>query len=129
MPVYAECGGLLYLSEEITAGKTYRMCSILPATAEMTGQIQALGYVKGEGTGSHPILASGQHIAGHEFHYSRLVPARDARYALRLSRGKGIDAGKDGMTCQNVLGCYTHAYFTRSFAHAMADAAAKFSCR
>jgi len=127
MPVYAECGGLLYLTEEITSDKTYRMCSILPATAEMTKQIQALGYVKGESTGSQSILPSGQQVTGHEFHYSRLEPARDARYALRLSRGKGIDAGNDGMTCQNVLGCYTHAYFTRSFAHAMVDAAAKFS--
>jgi cobyrinic acid a,c-diamide synthase len=129
MPVYAECGGLLYLADEITAGKTYRMCSILPATAEMTRQIQALGYVKGENIGSDTILPSGLQITGHEFHYSRLEPARDARYALRLSRGKGIDAGNDGMTCRNVLGCYTHAYFTVSFAHAMVDAAAKFSQR
>jgi len=119
----------LYLAEEITADKTYRMCSILPATAEMTRQIQALGYVKGESIGSHSLLPSGQQITGHEFHYSRLEPARDARYAIRLSRGKGIDAGNDGMTCQNVLGCYMHAYFTISFAHAMVDAAAKFSYR
>jgi len=127
MPVYAECGGLLYLTQEITSGPTYRMCGILPATAEMTTKIQALGYVKGESIGSHAILPSGQQVTGHEFHYSRLVPARDARYALRLSRGKGIDAGKDGMTCQNILGCYTHAYFTRSFADAMVEAAEKFS--
>jgi len=129
MPVYAECGGLLYLAEEITSDNTYRMCSLLPATAEMTGQIQALGYVKGESIGSHSFLPSAQQITGHEFHYSRLEPARDARYALRLSRGKGIDAGNDGMISQNVLGCYTHAYFTMSFAHAMVDAAAKFSRR
>jgi cobyrinic acid a,c-diamide synthase len=129
MPVYAECGGLLYLVKEITVDKTYRMCSILPATAEMTRQIQALGYVKGESTGSQSFLPSGEQITGHEFHYSRLEPARDARYALRLSRGKGIDAGNDGMTCRNVLGCYTHAYFTLSFAQAIIDAAAKFSDR
>jgi cobyrinic acid a,c-diamide synthase len=127
MPVYAECGGLLYLAKEITSDTTYRMCGILPATAEMTGNIQALGYAKGESIGSHAVLPSGQQVTGHEFHYSRLEPARDARYVLRLSRGKGIEAGKDGMTCQNVLGCYMHAYFTRSFAHAMVDAAAKFS--
>ena len=102
---------------------------MIPATAEMTTQIQALGYVKGESIGCHTILPSGQQVAGHEFHYSRLEPARDARYALRLSRGKGIDAGNDGTICQNVLGCYTHTYFTSSFAHAMVDAAAKFSQR
>ena len=129
MPVYADCGGLLYLAEEITADKTYRMCGILPTAAEMTRQIQALGYVKGESIGNHSILPSGQQVTGHEFHYSRLEPARDTRYALRLSRGKGIAAGYDGMTCQNALGCYTHAYFTIAFAHAITDAAAKFSNR
>ena len=129
MPLYAECGGLMYLVKEITADKTYQMCGILPATAEMTGHIQALGYVKGESVGSHSFLPAGQQIAGHEFHYSRMEPARDAQYALRLSRGKGIEAGNDGMISRNALGCYTHAYFTRSFAAAFVDAAAKFSNR
>ncbi len=43
MPLYAECGGLMYLVKEITADKTYRMCGILPATAEMTGQYPGTG--------------------------------------------------------------------------------------
>jgi cobyrinic acid a,c-diamide synthase len=127
MPVYAECGGLMYLVKEITSDKTYRMCSILPATAEMTGQIQALGYVKGESMGNCSILPPGLKISGHEFHYSQVEPERDARYALRLSRGKGIVAGNDGIISQNALGCYTHVYFTREFADAFVDAAVKFS--
>ena len=127
LPVYAECGGLLYLAEKITADKSYPMCSILPATARMTGQIQALGYVKGESIGSETFVPSGQQILGHEFHYSRLEPARDARYALRLSRGKGIEGGNDGLISQNALGCYMHAYFTGAFASAFVDAAAQFS--
>ncbi len=127
MPVYAECGGLMYLTESITSDKTYRMCGILPASAEMTGRIQALGYVKGETVASHSFLASGQTITGHEFHYSQLHLSCDARYALRLSRGKGIDGGKDGLLSQNVIGCYTHAYFTPAFTHAMIECAVKFS--
>jgi cobyrinic acid a,c-diamide synthase len=129
MPLYAECGGLMYLVKETTADKTYRMCSILPATAEMTGHIQALGYVKGKSIGSDSFLPAGLQISGHEFHYSRIDPERDAHYALRLSRGKGIDGGYDGMISQNALGCYTHAYVTRAFADAFIDAAVKFSNR
>ncbi|MDO9035743.1 MAG: cobyrinate a,c-diamide synthase [Methanoregula sp.] len=127
MPVYAECGGLMYITESITSKKTYRMCGILPASAEMTIRIQALGYVKGESVGNQSFLPASLPINGHEFHYSRIEPARDARYALRLSRGKGIEDGTDGLISQNVIGCYTHAYFTPAFARAMIGSAVKFS--
>ena len=126
MPLYAECGGLMYLVKEVTAGKTFRMCDILPASAEMTGHIQALGYVKGKSIKSGSFLPAGQQIAGHEFHYSRIEPEHDVHYAIQLSRGKGIDGGHDGMVSRNALGCYTHAYFTRAFVNAFIDAAVKF---
>lgn len=129
MPIYAECGGLMYLTEEIRSDATYPMCGILPARAEMTSRIQALGYVRGESIAGHAFLPSGQIITGHEFHYSQLDTSRDARYAIRLSRGKGIDKGKDGLSVQNALGCYTHAYFTSSFADALIETAFRFSRR
>ena len=127
MPIYAECGGLMYLTKEIRSDTTYRMCNILPACAEMTGRIQALGYVKGESIDGHPFLPSGQSVTGHEFHYSLLDPSYDAKYAFRLSRGKGIEDGKDGLISQNVVGCYTHAYFTTSFAEALVNSSLLFS--
>lgn len=129
MPVYGECGGLMYLTREIQSDKTYRMCDILPASAEMTRKIQALGYVKGDSVFGHPFISSLQSVTGHEFHYSRLDPSCDARYALRLSRGKGIDGGKDGLIAGNALGCYTHAYFSPSFTNAFIDSAFQFSQR
>ncbi|MDD1711741.1 MAG: cobyrinate a,c-diamide synthase [Methanoregulaceae archaeon] len=129
MPVYAECGGLMYLTNEIHADKTYRMCGVLPSTAEMTGRIQALGYVKGSGTGEISYVPSSVGITGHEFHYSRLDPDTDARYAINLERGKGIMAGKDGLVSQNALGCYTHAYFTPVFTEKFVKAAVLFSKR
>ena len=116
MPVYAECGGLMYLSTEIRDDKTYRMCGVLPARAEMTKRVQALGYVKGCSSGNVSFLPGSLEITGHEFHYSRLEPERDAQYAIRLSRGTGIVAGKDGLFSHNTLGCYTHSYFTPEFA-------------
>jgi cobyrinic acid a,c-diamide synthase len=76
MPVYAECGGLLYLTREIMADRTYRFCGILQATAEMTSRVQALGYVQGESLVETSFLLRSQSIIGHEFHYSRVLPDR-----------------------------------------------------
>ena len=127
IPVYAECGGLLYLTREIMADRTYRLCDVFPALAEMTSQVQALGYVKGESMVNTSFLPPLQIITGHEFHYSRVLPDRDAQFAFRLSRGKGIDSGKDGLTSGNALGTFTHAYFTDAFAKNFIDAANHFS--
>jgi cobyrinic acid a,c-diamide synthase len=119
----------MYLVKEVSANKTYKMCGILPAAAEMTEKILALGYVKGKSIRNNSFLPAGQQVAGHEFHYSKVEPERDVHYALQLSRGKGIDSGYDGMVSQNAFGCYTHAYFTRAFVNAFIDAAVKFSKR
>lgn len=129
MPIYAECGGLMYLTNEVSAGRTFRMCRVLPAAAEMTPRVQALGYVKGSGTGAVPVIPAGQEIAGHEFHYSRLDPDTDARYAVTLSRGNGIRSGKDGLFSHNTVGCYTHAYFTPAFAENFIAAAKQYARR
>ncbi len=71
---------------------------------------------KGESIGNTSFLPPLQSITGHEFHYSRVLPDRDAQFAFRLTRGKGIDSGKDGLTSGNALGTFTHAYFTDAFA-------------
>jgi cobyrinic acid a,c-diamide synthase len=117
----------MYLTKEIHADKTYRMCGVLPSTAEMTPSIQALGYVKGTGTGKISYMSSSQELTGHEFHYSRLDPDADARFAISLSRGKGIVSGKDGLFSLNALGCYSHTYFSPVFARRFVDAAILFS--
>jgi cobyrinic acid a,c-diamide synthase len=127
MPVYAECGGLLYLTREIMADRTYRLCGIFPACAEMTSRVQALGYVQGESMVNTSFFSRLQSITGHEFHYSRVLPDRDAEFAFRLTRGKGIDSGKDGLLSGKVLGTYTHAYFTDASAKKFIDAAYGFS--
>jgi len=127
MPVYAECGGLMYLAREIAADRTYKLCGVLPADVEMTPGIQALGYVKGTSIGNSSFIPPSVGIKGHEFHYSRLFPDRDAKFLFRLSRGKGIDAGKDGLASVNAVGTYTHAYFTDKFAGIVVKAAHRFS--
>ena len=129
LPVYGECGGLMYLTRYIEAGKTYRMTGILPGSAEMTPGIQGLGYVKGISNGSSPVLIPGQVFSGHEFHYSRVIPEGDARFAAQLFRGKGIHNGNDGLISQNTLGMYTHSYFTPDFTRNFIDLASVFSRR
>lgn len=130
MAIYGECGGLLYLTREIADGKSHRMCDILPASSEMTKRVQALGYVVGRTNAGHPSFLSQQvDVRGHEFHYSRVLPDRDASFAITLSRGKGIDTDKDWLVSGETIGSYTHAYFTREFATKFVDAACRFKNR
>jgi cobyrinic acid a,c-diamide synthase len=56
-----------------------------------------------------------------------MFPDRDTQFLFRLSRGKGIDSGKDGLASVNAIGTYTHAYFTDKFAGIFAKAAFRFS--
>ncbi len=124
MPVYAECGGLIYLAERLTTDDgDYPMAGVFPAAAAMTDRIQALGYVEARVTGNAPVLMPGSTFFGHEFHYSRLDCATDAKFALKLLRGDGICGGRDGFIAQNAIGGYTHAYFTEEFAGALVRAA------
>lgn len=127
MPIYAECGGLMYLgrgfSDESAKGSSARWVGLLPADTFMEKRFQALGYTIGQSTGETIVAPRGTEIRGHEFHYSRLDPDRDAMYAIQLSRGTGIVDGKDGMYVNNSMGSYTHAYFNPQYAKALINAA------
>ncbi|MBT8507638.1 cobyrinic acid a,c-diamide synthase [Methanomicrobiaceae archaeon CYW5] len=113
MPIYAECGGLTYLTESIEMdGTRTRMCGVIPAETVKMGRFQALGYVDARCTAHDCLFPAGTTYRGHEFHYTRLNVAPDVRYALELERGSGIEDGKDGIHLNNVLAGYTHAYFT-----------------
>ena len=112
MPIYGECGGLIYLAQEIDFGeKSYRMAGALPGTVIMTKKLQALGYVQAEVVSENPVVRQGRIIRGHEFHYSRMDVDGDARFSYRLQRGKGICEGWDGLVEHNTLGCYLHTHF------------------
>ncbi|MDG6257052.1 MAG: cobyrinate a,c-diamide synthase [Methanomicrobiaceae archaeon] len=123
MPAYGECGGLVYLSERLKAGGEWSMVGVLPAEAEKMDRFQALGYVDASCAGKNPLFAPGTGILGHEFHYTLVTCAPDARFALHLSRGEGIVMGRDGLFEHNVLAGYTHAYFTPEVADAIVGAA------
>ncbi|HNT73162.1 MAG TPA: cobyrinate a,c-diamide synthase, partial [Methanothrix sp.] len=114
MPIYGECGGLMYLCESVVSKDGFsekKMAGVLPATTTMTGRLQALGYVEGDVVAENPVVAKGTVIRGHEFHYSKMDCARDARFAYRFRRGTGIDGNKDGLVEHEALGSYLHTHF------------------
>ena len=123
LPAYGECGGLMYLTEGLRGETSYKWAGVLPGHAEMADRFQALGYIEGNTTGRTSFTPQGISIKGHEFHYSFVVPGKDARYAINLTRGKGIHEAKDGMFCHETVGCYTHAWFSKRFSDSIIQAA------
>ncbi|OPX69102.1 MAG: cobyrinic acid a,c-diamide synthase [Methanoregulaceae archaeon PtaB.Bin056] len=126
MPVYAECGGLLCLCESLETDRTYRMAGLLPADARMTGTVQALGYSDGDWLGGPALAPTSGRILGHEFHYSQVECRQDARFAIILRRGRGIENGKEGLYAGETLAAYTHAYFQAEFARSFVEAASAY---
>jgi len=111
MPLYAECGGLMYLGKSLEVkGKTYEMAGVLDARSSMVGRFQALGYTEAEVVCDNPLSLKGQVIRGHEFHYSITECDRDARFAYRMHRGKGIRDAMDGLMVYNTLAGYMHTH-------------------
>jgi len=112
MPIYGECGGLMYLGRtiELETG-SFGMVGALPGSTIMTKRLAALGYAEAKTVGQNPIAGLGKTLRGHEFHYSRFNCDKDARFAYQLSRGKGIQDGWDGLVEHNTLSGYLHAHF------------------
>jgi cobyrinic acid a,c-diamide synthase len=112
MPVYGECGGLMYLGRSLRDldGRTHKMAGLLDLDTEMQRRL-SLGYTEMEATRANLLTPAGARLQGHEFHYSTARADGDLRYAYRVRRGKGIVEGRDGATAQNVLAGYTHLHF------------------
>ncbi len=112
MPVWAECGGLMYLARELHQGrKRYPMVGSLPVDVEQTARPQGHGYVQARVDGENPFLQAGAELRGHEFHYSRIDPAQAAlETCLELVRGVGLGAGRDGLRRGAAVATYTHIH-------------------
>jgi cobyrinic acid a,c-diamide synthase len=123
LPIYAECGGLIYLGRRLKVDeRIYPMTSVLPVDFVLEKRPQAHGYTILEVRGSSPFLEKGVIIRGHEFHYSRIVNLDDLPpMAYYMQRGAGINSTEDGLVYKNVLACYTHlhALGTPQWAEAM----------
>lgn len=118
-PVYAECGGLMYLCDRLTwHGNTRKMAGVIPAAVVLHDKPQGRGYVRLRETAAHPWPSSaggGGVIPAHEFHYSALEQLPDGlSFAYRVERGYGLDGEHDGLTYRNLLASYAHLRDTQS---------------
>ena len=113
LPVYAECGGLMYLGESLVVeGKTYSMVGGLPLVFTLKKKPQGHGYTVLEVDQSNPYYPVGEILKGHEFHYSesKLTREEGITFAFRANRGNGILGLKDGICRKNTLATYTHIH-------------------
>lgn len=111
LPIYAECGGLIFLGRSIIVdGTEYPLAGVFPVTFAMSDKPQAHGYTVFTVELENPFYPIGTQIKGHEFRYS-IVKNWDGRpeeLALRMERGTGFQGKRDGLLKNNVLALYTH---------------------
>ncbi len=112
LPVYAECGGLMYLSRALTwRGRRYPMAGVLPLEVDVCEAPQGHGYADLLVDHSNPFFATGMRLKGHEFHYSKIVAASgDWATACAVVRGTGCYAGRDAIVRNHVWASYTHLH-------------------
>lgn len=112
MPVYAECGGLMYLARHIvTADGTYPMVGALDCDVEMCSKPQGIGYTIQRVLPGNPFYPAGMVIRGHEFHNSKVIHiGQEMGYGFQTERGKGIVPGRDGLLYKNTLAGYHHLH-------------------
>jgi cobyrinic acid a,c-diamide synthase len=132
-PIYAECGGLMFLTQAIRTldGARYEMVGLLPSEACMRDRLQALGYVEVE-TQTRTLLGpKGTRFRGHQFRYSALEPepsAHELERAYSLRRRRAGETTSEGYRQGNVLASYVHAHWASNpnVAAALVDACVGF---
>jgi cobyrinic acid a,c-diamide synthase len=112
MPAWAECGGLMYLSQEISwRGRRSAMAGAFACAVEMDDRPAGHGYVLLEETGRGAWPHAGRRLRGHEFHHSRIVGlGGEETFAYRTLRGGGMVRGFDGLVRKACVAGYTHLH-------------------
>jgi cobyrinic acid a,c-diamide synthase len=131
-PVYAECGGLMYLTAAIvdTDGREYPMAGLFHTRVRMQKQLAAIAYADLEALEDTLWLRAGQRLRGHEFHHSTMDGMPESvRRCLRLRSGDKIR--EEGYTIGSVLAGYSHLHFRSSpdFASGFVNACSLFRNR
>ena len=111
MPIYAECGGYMYLMHSLQdfTGTEYAMCDVLPGKAAMKEKLQMVGYVEAELMGDTVLGKAGTKLRGHEFHFSE--DAVEGKRPLRFEKLRTGERYEAGASRGNVLGSYLHLHF------------------
>jgi len=131
LPIYAECGGLMYLGKKLVLeGNAYPMVGVLPVAFDFYKKPQGHGYTIITVQGENPYFDVGAEIRGHEFHYSRVSDwtGNENDLVFHMKRGVGITKDRDGIVYKNVLATYTHVHAlgTPGWAGALIRNAVKF---
>ena len=132
LPIYAECGGFMYLGESLTIGdQRYPMVGALPVDFEMEKRPQGHGYTTLAVDRGNPFFPVGTRLNGHEFHYGRILSLKkeeEVYTACHVLRGTGMGQERDGMVKKNILAGFTHlhALGTPQWAEALVAAGRKY---
>jgi cobyrinic acid a,c-diamide synthase len=112
-PIYAECGGLMYLAETLTTidGQRYPMAAVLPAAVEMTRGLVHFGYADLEFAHDCLLGKKGTHVRGHSFHCSRIVTADSLPCAYHVHYSLSNRREQEGFASGSVLASYIHLHF------------------
>lgn len=114
MPIYAECGGLMYLTERLVDfdGQSYDMAGIIPAECCMQGRLQTVGYVEARALFANILSGGGENFRGHEFHFSQMTPlTEDFSWAFEFTKNRTGAKYFGGYAKGNVLASYLHMHF------------------
>lgn len=114
IPIYAECGGLMYLGEKLidTDENEYDMVGIFSGTSKMTSSLKRFGYCYGTSKVDTILSKEGESIKGHEFHHSVFETNEECAYIMRKERDKKIvDEWEGGYSKGNTLATYLHTHF------------------
>lgn len=111
--IYAECGGMMYLTQAIRdlAGTSHEMVGLFTAVAVMSREEMTLGYRELQISQPCVLGETGVNVRGHEFHYSLVEPTGQLQYACTLRDAQGKSKGQDGLVAGNTVGLYSHLHF------------------
>lgn len=110
MPVYAECGGFMYLQQTLTDlhGSTYMMLGVLEGHVQMADKLQNFGYVTLEAKEDSFLCQKGDRLSAHSFHHSRSSNEGEQFTAVKRSTGRSFDCI---VTSENIFAGYPHLHF------------------
>ncbi|MCV9878039.1 cobyrinate a,c-diamide synthase [Brenneria izbisi] len=116
VPIYAECGGLMYLGDGLTDtdGQRHRMSGILPGESRMGKRLTRFGYCQAQALTDTLLAARGEVLRGHEFHYSDFSTSLPPRFACAKSRdGTVIKRWQGGYQLEQTCASYLHLHFAQ----------------
>lgn len=111
LPIYAECGGLMFLSRSLLLkDRQYPMAGVFEQDITLEKRPQGHGYQEVKVDRQNAFFPVGDVIRGHEFHYSRIMGFDKNNTVLEVKRGVGLGEGRDGIVYKNVMACYLHIH-------------------